>query len=140
TPAAPPTPTLLNGGKPAALNSNGWAGVFAFLRGAMEKLHTSLSENAEKTRVASRKREKLMAEVRLLGGAQQRSAYKVTATLHGRGAAVLWLSYVTPSARWLPTYDIQLVPGRNQVELGFSGQVSQETGEDWTDVALVLST
>ena len=140
TPAAPPVPSILTGGKPTTLNPAGWGTVFGFLRGAMEKLHGSLAENSEKSRTLSRKREQLMAEVRLLGGAQQRSAYRVTATLHGHGPALLWLSYVTPSARWLPTYDIALVAGRNQVELGFAGQVSQETGEDWNDVALVLST
>lgn len=140
SPAAPPTPSVLTGGKPTTLSSTGWVGVFQFLRGAMEKLHSAQFENADKTRQLSKQREKLRAEARLLGGAQQRSAYRVTATLHGHGAAVLWLSYVTPSARWLPTYDIQLVPGKNQVELGFSGQVSQETGEDWNDVALMLST
>lgn len=140
SPAAPPTPSVLTGGKPTSLNSTGWGNVFQFLRGAMEKLHTAQSENVEKTRQLTKQREKLRAEVKLLGGAQQRSAYRVTATLHGHGPAVLWLSYVTPSARWLPTYDIQLQPGKNQVELGFSGQVSQETGEDWNDVALMLST
>jgi hypothetical protein len=140
TPAAPPTPSMFGGGKPATLNPAGWGTVFQFLRGTMEKLHSAQFDNAEKSRQLSKKRDQLLAEVRLLGGAQQRSAYRVTATLHGHGSAVLWLSYVTPSARWLPTYDIQLLPGKNQVELGFSGQVSQETGEDWTDVALMLST
>lgn len=140
TPAAPPTPSVFTGGKPTPLNSTGWGSVFQFVRGAMEKLHGAQSENAEKTRQLTKKRDQLRAEVKLLGGAQQRSAYRVTATLNGHGAAILWLSYVTPSARWLPTYDIQLVPGKNQVELAFSGQVSQETGEDWSDVALMLST
>jgi len=140
TPAAPPTPAVLGGGKPAPLNPAGWSAVFGFLRGAMERLHGALADNAEKSRQLGQKRDKLLAEVRLLGGGQQRSAYRVTATLRGHGAAVLWLSYMTPNARWQPTYDIQLVPGRNQVELAFSGQVSQETGEDWNDVALVLST
>ena len=43
-------------------------------------------------------------------------------------------------ARWQPTYDIQLQPAQNRVELSLAGLVSQETGEDWSDVALTLST
>lgn len=139
TPSAPPIP-VGPGPKPAPLNPGGWSAVFGFVRAQQEKVQTRLGEVAEKSRALSRKRQQLVEQVRLLGGMQTRAGYRVIPTLRGQGSGELVLSYLTPNARWQPTYDIQLVPGRGQVELAFSGQVSQETGEDWGDVALTLST
>jgi hypothetical protein len=141
SPAAPPLPTSpVSGGARVVLNPAGWTGALAFVRTAEEKLQERLAENAEKALVLSRKRQQLSEQARLYGGAGQRAGYRVTPTLHGQGEVELWLSYMTTGARWIPKYDIQLIPGKNQVEVSFSGQVSQETGEDWNDVALILST
>lgn len=50
----------------------------------------------------------------------------------------LELEYVVPGARWKPTYDLRFDGERLTVET--SAMVQQATGEDWTDVALHLST
>lgn len=139
TPTAPPLPQNANA-KPVPLNPTGWGAVFGFVRGQQEKLQARISESAEKSRGLSRKREQLVEQVRLLGGLQKSAGYRVIPTLRGSGEGELAVSYLTRSAWWMPSYDIQLVPGRGQVELAYYGQVSQDTGEDWTDVALTLST
>ena len=141
SPVTPPQPQ--NGGKGAALNPAGWGGGMAFVRDGQERLQRQIDENGEKARALSQRRKHLAEQVRLAGGddlAAPRRCQRVTATLRGHGTADLWLSYVTLGARWTPAYDIQLTPGRSQVELAFSGQVSQDSGEDWTDVVLTLST
>ncbi|HEY0093401.1 MAG TPA: mucoidy inhibitor MuiA family protein [Archangium sp.] len=43
-------------------------------------------------------------------------------------------------ARWFPAYELRLEPEANRVQVAFSGRVSQQTGEDWEDAALTLST
>ncbi|HYO66203.1 MAG TPA: mucoidy inhibitor MuiA family protein, partial [Archangium sp.] len=48
--------------------------------------------------------------------------------------------YVTTGARWFPAYELRLEPEANRVQVAFSGRVSQQTGEDWEDAALTLST
>lgn len=59
----------------------------------------------------------------------------------------LKIEYLTPNARWAPLYDLKLAsegveePGLfGQLSLIRRASVSQETGEDWGDVRLSLST
>lgn len=138
-PAVPPQGTDVQK-PPARLNPSGWAAVIAFIRSGQEKLYGKVADEDEQLRTLRRQRQELVDKARLLGGIAHRAGYRVAATLVGQGAAQVALTYMTAGARWLPTYDIQLLPAQNRVELSLAGLVSQETGEDWNDVALTLST
>ena len=48
------------------------------------------------------------------------------------------LTYVVQNARWQPLYDLRLA-GAN-LEVTYLAQVAQNTGEEWGDVSLTLST
>jgi uncharacterized protein (TIGR02231 family) len=50
------------------------------------------------------------------------------------------LSYTVPGASWAPSYDARVLSSERAVALGYFGVVRQNTGEDWKDVALTLST
>lgn len=50
------------------------------------------------------------------------------------------LAYTVPGARWTPSYDARVLSGERAVALGYFGVVRQNTGEDWKDVDLTLST
>lgn len=85
------------------------------------------------------------AEARLneLRGSVQRRATKtvtvrVNATAAGR--LDLTLSYTVPAASWTPAYDARVATADRAVELSYFGVVRQNTGEDWREVALTLST
>ncbi len=52
----------------------------------------------------------------------------------------LALSYTVPNASWVPAYDARLRTAARTVELSYFGVVRQNTGEDWNNVALTLST
>jgi uncharacterized protein (TIGR02231 family) len=56
------------------------------------------------------------------------------------GSLNLKLSYTVPGASWTPAYDARVQTGEARVQLAYFGNVRQNTGEDWTDVALTLST
>ena len=43
-------------------------------------------------------------------------------------------------AQWTPTWDLQLQPDTNTVNLSLAGLVAQSSGEDWTNATLLLST
>lgn len=140
-PAVPPVPQGAEAQRaPSRLNPSGWPAVLLFLRTAQEKLYSKVAEGEERQRTLRRQRQELVEKARLLGGIAHRAGYRVVATLAGQGAAQVALTYMTAGARWQPSYDIQLLPAQNRVELALAGLVSQETGEDWTDVALTLST
>jgi hypothetical protein len=64
----------------------------------------------------------------------------VTPTLAGKGPTKIALTYSIGGARWYPVYDLQLLPEQGRVQVAFAGRVSQETGEDWVDAAITLST
>ncbi len=45
-----------------------------------------------------------------------------------------------PAAGWEPVYDLRAADDARRVELTYRARVRQETGEDWSDVRLLLST
>ncbi|MBW4507431.1 MAG: mucoidy inhibitor MuiA family protein [Scytonematopsis contorta HA4267-MV1] len=56
------------------------------------------------------------------------------------GEFELEVSYLVNRASWKPLYDLRVNTANNSVNLGYVGEVSQTTGEDWTNIALTLST
>ena len=57
------------------------------------------------------------------------------------GPMTLRLNYLVSSASWKPTYKLRAGTEENdKVALEYLASVTQETGEDWTNVALTLST
>jgi len=78
----------------------------------------------------------------LRGNAQGRATKTVTVRLSvaAAGRLDLTLSYIVPGASWTPAYDARVTTADRTVELGYFGVVRQNTGEDWRDVALTLST
>lgn len=56
------------------------------------------------------------------------------------GSLSLDLNSVTPKAGWEPSYDVRLAADGKSAELTFRALVRQQTGEDWRDVDLSLST
>ncbi len=56
------------------------------------------------------------------------------------GKLTLDLSGVVNQATWEPSYDVRLAQDGASAELTYRAQVRQQTGEDWSNVALTLST
>lgn len=56
------------------------------------------------------------------------------------GSLDVSLSYTVPGASWVPSYDARVASSERAVQLDYFGIVRQNTGEDWKDVALTLST
>jgi uncharacterized protein (TIGR02231 family) len=52
----------------------------------------------------------------------------------------LSLKYYVSSAGWIPMYDIQASSGKDKIHMVYRAQVYQNTGIDWKDVSLILST
>ena len=58
----------------------------------------------------------------------------------GMGNFELEVSYVVRRSQWVPLYDLRVNTTNNQINLNYLAEVNQNTGEDWTGVALTLST
>jgi uncharacterized protein (TIGR02231 family) len=52
----------------------------------------------------------------------------------------LWITYHVKDAGWLPVYDARAGDVQNPVRLYYNARVFQNTGEDWNEVSLKLST
>jgi hypothetical protein len=50
------------------------------------------------------------------------------------------LTYVVPNACWRPRYRAELIDGTKRMRFQCDGTIWQNTGEDWTDVAVIFST
>ena len=100
-----------------------------------QTLDTQLEDLAAKVEAAQRK----LNELRGAGG---RSFKTVTVRLDAAttGKLDLSLSYTVPGASWTPSYDARVNSNEKTIALAYYGLVRQNTGEDWKDVALTLST
>jgi hypothetical protein len=56
------------------------------------------------------------------------------------GAAKLKLSYLVGNASWSPSYNLRATEVRDQVTVEYNASIQQMSGEDWSDVEMVLST
>ena len=64
----------------------------------------------------------------------------VTLSAEKAGSSAMQLSYLLGGARWSPVYETRLNSDAKNLEVVYSGMVSQATGEDWKDVSVTLST
>ena len=77
-----------------------------------------------------------------LRGAGSRAFKTVTVRVSAAqaGNLDLALTYTLPGASWVPNYDVRVLTTEKAVEIGYFGLVRQNTGEDWKNVELTLST
>ncbi|KFE71302.1 DUF4139 domain-containing protein [Hyalangium minutum] len=125
---------------PPRLDPSGWNAASTFWIDTLDKLQARLRELDARIRDLERTRERQLQEASRLGGAPRSPGLEVAPTLSGSGPVKLTLTYVTGNARWFPRYELQLAPETNRVQVSFFGFVSQESGEDWQDAVLTLST
>jgi len=65
---------------------------------------------------------------------------EVMVDIASEGTLKLEVSSVIGRASWVPSYDVRLGSDAKSSELTFRAMVRQQTGEDWKNVALTLST
>jgi hypothetical protein len=118
-----------------------WGIAAAFLVDTAAKLEQRLLELEDRVLELQDERKRRLSEAERLGERPGKPGIEVAVTLAGSGAAKLQVSYMVPQhVRWYPRYELQLQPEHQRVQVAFSGSVSQNTGEDWENAKLTLST
>jgi uncharacterized protein (TIGR02231 family) len=117
---------------------------------AFDTIGAAYAKTGEELRAAAAKAQELDAEIAGLAGAGGSAkgglARDIAIGVESRagGPAKIRLSYRTDAASWKPAYDARLVTGdkgkKPSLELLRRAVVTQQTGEDWRDVALSVST
>ena len=123
------------------LNPESWAA-------AANTIHSQTSENLKATlaldnqiRDLNEQIQKLRTDMNQLRTGNK-TTYTVSLPIEADRASKLTvdLSYQIPNATWQPLYDARLNTETEELELIQYGAVRQNTGEDWSDVKLTLST
>ena len=85
---------------------------------------------------------KVSSEIREAGYSQRKVKRLIEVELEAEsaGAVTLSVAYLVYGPSWSPSYDIRADKQARTLELSYYGQVRQSTGEDWSNVALILST
>ncbi|HEU4400871.1 MAG TPA: DUF4139 domain-containing protein [Candidatus Polarisedimenticolia bacterium] len=119
-----------------------WRKAFDFLSTGFDRLseeergiETRRKDVAESLGIARGR----LAQIASQSGTQRWVAVVFVSAPRG-GEVTLRLTYLAGNAAWVPFYDARLDPDGETVTLSWQAQVSQNTGEDWTDVAVTLST
>jgi uncharacterized protein (TIGR02231 family) len=122
-----------------------WSGIFALVG---DKIG-DINRRNQATRIALRDLEKQIADVqnqlnRQPTQAEERTEVKINVAADQALEATLRIRYQVPAANWSPLYDARLDTGDEKEEpkltLVRRAVVAQGSGEDWTNVALTLST
>ncbi|HXH44770.1 MAG TPA: mucoidy inhibitor MuiA family protein [Bradyrhizobium sp.] len=134
---------------PAGLGDKGearpiaeWRAAFATVAEEIATADTAIREATRKQREIDRQIAQLEAE----RSAKPPSKLEVRIDVASAAAtrATLRVTYAVRNARWVPLYDARLDTGakdrKPQLELVRRAEVTQSTGEDWSNVTLGVST
>lgn len=146
------------------LNNRLMRGEFAkdsigLLKSSLDLLRSRLTNIDEQAMIIERKKNKLTKLSNALSNrkdylenvqnngenqdqTEQNPIYQIVVTLEAALpiSGNLSLKYFVANAGWMPIYDIQASSGVNKISMVYRAQVYQNTGIDWKDVAMILST
>ncbi|MCX6952121.1 MAG: mucoidy inhibitor MuiA family protein [Verrucomicrobia bacterium] len=116
--------------------------ALAFLNEQRAKITTELATLDDQRESLAAKTDAAQRRLNELRGAGGRASKTVAVRLDvaAAGQLELALSYTVPGASWTPSYDARVNSDDKSIALAYHGLVRQNTGEDWRDVALTLST
>lgn len=86
--------------------------------------------------------QKIIQQLSVLKTPKQIVTYEIVVKVLAKAEtkAEFSLSYIVPNARWYPTYDLRVKTVAEPMIIEYKANVTQQTGEDWNNVKLKLST
>jgi len=119
-----------------------WRQAFGFVGDALRALNDSLSTVQREMDDIDRELSKLKADRSAIAGklSLQTKTVEIDVRMIKAGSIAVDLEYVIGGASWKPIYDARLNEENEKVDFSCFGEVAQNTGEDWNDIDLILST
>ena len=113
-----------------------------FLGSNYKKYISAIGQHERQQRELDKQIEALYQQLRQVQTPHSHQSFNIIVAIEpsGSGNFELEVSYVVMGARWTPLYDLRVNTTNNQINLNYLAEVNQNTGEDWTGVALTLST
>lgn len=124
------------------LNPESWEKMLTLYTGKNTEYDEGIRESEVELKKIREALGKVRAEIAAKGASlrKQRRVVEVDLEAAKAGKATLKLSYIVRGPKWIPTYDVRVDTETREMEVKYFALVRQSTGEDWTDVALKLST
>jgi uncharacterized protein (TIGR02231 family) len=112
-----------------------------FLQEQDGALRTAVRQLDVEQRDLKRQLDKLQRELKEVSSARPRQRYQAQIEIEvlEAGSFQPTLTYLVKNAGWKPLYDVRLTDS-GDVAVGYLAQITQNTGQDWQDVDLVVST
>jgi len=111
-----------------------------FISGRARALQAELLTVSRERRNLAKELDRLKRELSAVQSARPKQRFSAVVELEvsAAGDLDLELTYVVTGASWQPLYDIRAADAA--VEISYLAQVAQNTGEDWPEVSVTLST
>ena len=134
--------TAHGGGTAARPTLEDWQKLYAYSEDTFGKIAGEAQSLDNQREDLKAKQEALEQQLNELRGNRGKSFKTVTVrvAVSDPGRLDVMLRYAVPGASWVPSYDARLHVADRAVELSYFGLVRNNTGEDWSDLALTLST
>ncbi|SDZ91196.1 mucoidy inhibitor MuiA family protein [Psychroflexus halocasei] len=112
-----------------------------FYRNKIEDINNLIFDLNIKLKEQQEEVQKVQNELHKLRGNQKQYRGKITLDLNVTKASLknLELSYFVNDAGWYPSYDLKSQDISSDIELTYKANVFQQTGADWSDIDLSLS-
>jgi uncharacterized protein (TIGR02231 family) len=134
---------------PAGLGEKGearplaeWRAAFAAV--AEEVAAADVVIRAAKIRQREIDRERMRLDAQRTANPPRKMEVRIDLASDAAAPATFRVTYTVPGARWVPLYDARLDTGSRDrkplLELARRAEIVQTSGEDWSDVALAVST
>lgn len=112
-----------------------------FLQEQDGTVRTAVRQLEANQRELKRRLDKLQRDLKAVGSARPRQRYqaRIEVEVLTAGSFQPSLTYLVRHAGWQPLYDVRLTDS-GEVTIGYLAQITQNTGQDWQGVDLVVST
>ena len=125
-----------------SLDPQQWENMFGFYSEKSEALDQAIFATEKEKQALYKKIEKLQNQLNDLqyDDTRTKNQVEVIIQMNSKGSLQLNLSYIVYDAQWQPFYDLRVSTQEKKMNLTYNALVKQNTNEDWSEVAVKLST
>lgn len=129
-------------GENSTLKASELKDIADFQRLRLTEIYQKLLENDHNLKKMNMNLQKLNKQLIELNQKKDLSTSEVIVAVDVKESvdATFHLSYLVKHASWFPTYDIRVLDISKPITLQMKANINQQSGEDWKDVKLFLST
>jgi uncharacterized protein (TIGR02231 family) len=130
------------GGANTGVSSADLEKVANMLRARLPDLKAKIIDSKTKEKKLNEEISKVSKQLGEINAGRNKNTGEVVVSVFSKtaGTAKVFLTYNVSNAGWVPIYDIRATDSNSPVKLDYRAQVFQNTGDDWKNVKLSLST